>query len=355
MRMIAVLLLTVFVSLETLATTNTGTVITLNGDVWISPGKNKWHPMKPGQMITFGTDVKTGKGGIAGILNPDGSMFRISENSRVVYQPGLGKKEKRGFFAVLSDLFIERIRTRIGGARGKDEKGCPLNETWIELMLSKRLSSLEIERLFLVAGDYAQCGEISKTAALFQKLSETYHKNIGYKNLVNWCIDQASNEFAIQVKPKWAAFIKTGKGKQIIGKGKNTIQSGDRFKIHYHTQKSSYVYFFRISPLTAGIEQLFPNESAGVIFISGVPHFASFVPAGRKGMFYPKDWEKFDRNQKRQLLWSWSCFAPVSNRELDAAKKKLTNHYGIQGSDPDFGELLPSFCPAQWIQEYNTQ
>jgi hypothetical protein len=354
-RVFLVSLLIVLSSVEVFCASSSGTVITLNGDVWISEKRDKWKHLRPGEEIEFGTNIRTGKGALAGILNPDGSMFRISGNSRVVYKPELNEAKKTGFFAILSELFVERIRKRIGGARGEDEKGCPENKAWIELMQPNIVSPQDLEKLFLIAADFAKCGDLAKIAGLFHKLSENYPENDGYKNLANRATNQASIGSAIQMKPKWSVFIKTKAGKQVFGKDQNTIANGDRYRIHYHAQEDSYLYLFLVNPSKPGLDLLFPSEVSKVSQRSGRPFFESHIKAGRKGRVHPKGWGEFAKDQQRLFLWSWSCFSPVSSFEIDEVKKTMINGFHNKGYIPGFNDYLPSLCPSQLIQEYNQQ
>lgn len=329
-----------------------GTVITLEGEVWVSGEKSTWNKVSSGMEIPFGVTLRTGKNSLVGILNPDGSMLRVKQNSKIVYQPGTAEETSTGFFTILSELFSKRIRARIGGSRGEEEGSCPEQKFWLELMSLDPVPDDKTELYFLTASDYAQCGDLARAAAIFYRLYEAYPGNAGYRNLSYRALENAKKDYSINMKSRWSVFVKQQTGKQVFARDRNQVEAGSEFRVHYHAERDSYFYLLTVLPQTGEADLLFPPELYHKTQSDESYHFASFVKKGRRGIVFPKQWQVLSPVSQEMVLWGWSCFAPVSRTSLRTVNTKLTSMAGGEISVQEFSDIIPEFCTRQLVQYY---
>ncbi len=338
----------------TLIWANTGTVLTVQGKVWLSKKNNIWIPLNQGVKIDFGDHIRTEEKSNVGILNPDGSLKRIGESVKVIYSPD-SKPEEKGFFALLIDLFSSEDRTRIGGARGEgDEVLCPVNEQWINILQKETINQPDIKDIFGLAGTYDLCGKPEKTAALISMVSNHFPDNTGYKHLANKTLAKAKKQLGFDLKANWNVFVKTKKGKQFQGKKQNTIIPNSSFRIHYHAGKESYQYLFLTDTNKKDTRLVFPENPSAIKKQKQDSDFQSYVTAGRRGQIIPvKGWINFSSTESDQILWGWSCMAPVQTGIIKRKLHNLNNWLKANQSSYPFSDHLPNLCINHFYQVYS--
>lgn len=336
---------------------DTGTFVSVQGNVWVSAEDQSWNPAVVGQKIFFGNTLKTEAGATTGILNPDGTLIRISENTKLIYKPGIRPKKKAGFFRILKDLFSKQEQTRIGGARGIKEGKvkCPENSQ-IGLVLDKDIfTGKDLERIFLMASRFEQCGKAGIAAGLIVHLSMFEQDNEGFQHLAQSVVVKAKRDHDFTLKAKWNVFVKSAQKRQFIAKRNNEITTGTQFRVHYHAEKDSYLYLFLTDPQNKITKVIHPEDLQAGIGQPVGSHRSDAIKGGRAGQIIPKKgWSDFGKSNSDRILWGWACMAPLSDRSVQHYTGRVQESLTNTISDSGVTENIPELCLDSFFQSYIT-
>jgi len=185
-------------------------------------------------------------------------------------------------------------------------------------------------------------------------LKELYPENPGYQHLADKTLVKAKKQMDFDLKASWNVFVKAGKGRQFPGKKQNTINPDSYFRIHYHAKKDSYQYLFLTDITKKETKLVFPENPSSVKTVKADNDFQAHVTAGRRGQIIPaKGWANFYNTENDQLLWGWSCMAPIRPNLIKVKLQNLSNWLMSNLTPFPFSNQLPDLCLNHFYQVYS--
>ncbi|MBT4484456.1 MAG: hypothetical protein HOC71_12360 [Candidatus Latescibacteria bacterium] len=340
------LLLSLLLCSGNLATAGeTGTVIVLKGKAWISRRSETWVMLKQGDPVNFGDSVRTEGNSHAGILNPDGTLDRIPEESKILYKPGRRITTNSGILVMLDELFSSGERTRVVGSRGDEENRCPGEKDWANLIQLDSILDTDLKGIFRTARKFEQCGNLANAAALISRLRDSFPEVAGYRHLAENIIARAKSKLGYNLQAQWNVFLRVGKGKQTMGTSENEITEGSRLRIHYHAGKPSYLYLFLTDMQSPTTRRIFPTSQNTI--------FPEYIAAGSRGTIIPRrGWASFPKNRADKYLWGWSCMAPLNGKILAEKVRHFENWIRDHRTPYPISDHLPDQCLNVLYQKY---
>ncbi|MBF0289658.1 MAG: hypothetical protein HQM14_17740 [SAR324 cluster bacterium] len=320
-----------------------GTVISVIGQASAkSDAQGQWQQLKNGHKISEGDVIKTSKKASVRLLNPNGSMMRITGGQEQVYRiKKITKKKKRAFSSFVKSFFGNRDRRRIAAVRkfGSD----PKQPIWIELMGKEQLSADDLELVIELAGTYQEQEKSNRSAALMWKLKEDFPEQLGFHILTKDVME------AHQQTVSWHVF-KRIQGDISPAMPGDVLTENNGLQIQYQSDKESFYYLFLTTSPQDGeldTELLQPTKIGRKKELKDTQWFESRVSPNTPLTLPPDNFFALDNTKGKEYLWGWSCMGPVTQSAI--IKKSIAEFEKLLRENPVFSkeqlvQITPEVC-----------
>ena len=309
---------------------------------WRSSSSASWQPLRPGKLPA-GALVKTSRYATIRLVRPNGAFAVVRGGmEQSADNPGrVAKTRKRGgFFSVLrSMLFSSNVRrkaaleTTVTGLEPEEDPG--KRNDWLDLLKAPPFTPESMEKVLEVAAGYSTRPYQNRALALVMRLRSDMRDHPGVQQMVA----SARESFGAP-----ATFSVAKVGGTLPGPLRSgaTIKEGDKLRMNYRSETESFPYIFLLSIGTKGAPgpaMLHPKNPMQVKAVT--PREELFLPG--PGISF-----KANDNIGQEIIWVWSCAAPVTDlSKLQQSIMKITAVLK-GGKYPDralLQENSPGFCP----------
>lgn len=318
-------------------------VMSVTGQAFWRPSSSaSWRRLTPGKLPA-GAQVKTSRNGTIRLVRPNGAFAVVRGGvEQSADNPGRVRKTKKrgGFFSVLrSMLFSSSVRrkaaleTTVTGLEPEEDPG--KNNDWLILLKAPPFTPEAMEKVLEVASGYSTRPYQNRALALVMRLRSDMRDHPGVQQMVAG----ARESFGAP------ATFSVGKvGGTLPGPLRSgaTIRQGDKLRMNYRSETESFPYVFLMSIGTKG--------APGPAMLHPKNPMAVKAVTPREELFLPGPGISFTANDNigQEIIWVWSCAAPVTDmNKLRASIQKVTA--ALKGGKPPDAAFLrensPGFCP----------
>ena len=309
---------------------------------WRPSSSTSWQTLRPGKLPA-GAQVKTSRNATIRLVRPNGAFAVVRGGvEQSADNPGKVRKTPKsgGFFSVLrSMLFSSNVRrqaaleTAVSGLEPEEDPG--KQNDWLMLLKAPPFTPESMEKVLGVASGYSKRPYQNRALALVMRLRSDMRDHPGIQQMVA----SARESFGTP-----ATFSVEKVGGTLGGPLRSgaTIKEGDRLRMNYRSETESFPYVFLMSIGTKGAPgpaMLHPKNPMQVKAVT--PREELFLPG--PGISF-----KATDNIGQEIVWVWSCAAPVTDLKMlqNSIVKVTAALKGGKFPDEAFlRENSPGFCP----------
>ncbi len=340
-------------NLNSLYAAEFGTVISVIGQASTkSNAQNQWQKLKNGHKIAVGDIIKTSKTASVRLLNPDGSMMRVTGGQEQVYRLKKTAKKKKKFSSFFKSFFGNQDRRRIAAVRkfGTD----PKQPIWIELMGKEQLSADDLELVIELAGNYQEQNKSNRSAALMWRLKEDFPSQLGFHVLAKDVMDEHKQNVSWNV-------LKRIQGEVSPAMSGDVMVEDNGLQIQYQSNQESFYYLFLTTHSQSGkltTELLQPSKVGRLKQLKDIQWFESRVSPNTALTLPPDNFFALDSTKGKEYLWGWSCMGPVT--QIATIQRVITEFEAQLQEIPAFSkeqlaQIAPEVCKDVFMLDIKHQ